>query len=153
MPLINDLLLEFRENAKVLQRFVSPAAHNSRHGRDHRRKNWLEHYQHATQPRVPVAMQVTPNTLLLLHMLGDTIRTQGVIGLPSGTKLLLAANCLPFFKPGGFSLPTFGLSPFMVWEHHQWYRLVTTGVLHVDFDHAGDFGLALLLMSALTVLL
>ena len=148
MPLINDMLLELQENAKVLQRFVAPAAHDSRHGRDYRRKVWLEHYKHATQPRVPVATKVTPNTVLLLYMLGDTIRIQGVTGLPSGTKLLLAANCLPFFNFGGFSLPKFGLSPFMVWEHHQWYRLMTTGVLHVDFDHAGNFRLASLLMFA-----
>ena len=63
---------------------------------------------------------------------------EGITGLPAGTKLLLAANCLPFLKPDGFSLPTFGLSPFMVWEHRQFYRLLTAGFLHADFDHMGE---------------
>ncbi|DBA96327.1 TPA: hypothetical protein ACH3X3_002504 [Trebouxia sp. C0006] len=96
----------------------------------------LRHYRQADQPRVPAPAKVTPNSIVLLLMLFKVIKSiEGITGLPAGTKLLLAANCLPFLKPDGFALPTFGLSPFMVWEHRQFYRLLTAGFLHADFNH------------------
>lgn len=137
MILFADLMLAAQENARSLSRIFAPDGLNRG---DSRRKMWLRHYEHAERPRVPLPMEITPNTLLLLYMFVRTIRMQGVGNgsLPNGTRLLLAANCLPFLKPGGFSSPRFSLSPFMVVEQRQWYRLVTTAFLHVDIDHAGQ---------------
>lgn len=136
MNLFADLMLGAQENARSLSRILAPDGPNKG---DSRRKMWLRHYEHADQPRVPLPMAITPNTVLLLYMFVKTIRIQGVASLPNGTRLLLAANCLPFLKPGGFPSPRFSLSPFMVVEQRQWYRLVTTAFLHVDIDHAGQW--------------
>ena len=134
MAYFADMMLGVQESARSLGRILAPDVRDSR---DSPRKIWLRYYEHADQPRLPMPVAVTPNTLLLLYMFVKTVTTQGVTGLPSGTKLLLAANCLPFLKPGGFPSPQFSLSPFMVVEQRQWYRLVTTAFLHVDIDHAG----------------
>lgn len=136
MNLFADLMLGAQESARSLSRILAPDGPNKG---DSRRKTWLRHYEHADQPRVPLPMAITPNTVLLLYMFVKTIRIQGVASLPNGTRLLLAANCLPFLKPGGFPSPRFSLSPFMVVEQRQWYRLVTTAFLHVDIDHAGQW--------------
>lgn len=140
MALFADLISEVQDHARSLQLFLAPAVQQSTpgYGTDYRRKTWLRHYEHADQPRYPTPMAVTPNTVLLLYMFVKTVRVQGLTNLASGTKVLLAASCLPFLKPGGFPSPKFGLSPFMVWEHRQWYRLLTTAFLHVDIDHARE---------------
>ena len=139
MSFFADLVLGAQENARSLVRTLASDGPNRG---DSRRKMWLRHYEYADRPRVPLPVEITPNTLLLLYMFVKTIRTQqGVASLPNlnGTRLLLAANCLPFLKPGGFPSPKFSLSPFMVVEQRQWYRLVTTAFLHVDIDHAGQW--------------
>ena len=134
-------LSDISEYARSLQQAIAPTARdgNSGHSRDYRRQLWLAHYRYADRPRVPMSTNVTANTALLLYMFGSAFKVQAQAGLPTGTKLLLAANFLPFLKPAGFSLPKYGLSSFMVKEHRQWYRLITAGLLHVDLDHAGQY--------------
>ncbi len=141
MGILTDLLLGFQENERAVRRTLpffrsdGKPRHNSATFRD----AMLRHYRQADQPRVPAPAKVTPNSIVLLLMLFKVIKSvEGITGLPAGTKLLLAANCLPFLKPDGFALPTFGLSPFMVWEHQQFYRLLTAGFLHADFNHMGE---------------
>ena len=136
MSLLDILILRAQDTARSLSRVLAPDGCNSG---DSRRDMWLRHYEHADKPRVPMPVAITPNTLLLTYMFVKTIRAQGVTSVPNGTRLLLAANCLPFLKPGGFPSPKFSLSPFMVVEQRQWYRLITTAFLHVDVDHAGQF--------------
>ena len=135
MTLLADLMLGAQENARSLSRILAPDFLNRG---DSQRKMWLRHYEHAHWPRVPKPVAITPNTLLLLYMFVKAINVQGVGSLPNGTRLLLAANCLPFLKPGGLPSPRFSLSPFMVVEQRQWYRLITTAFLHVDIDHTGQ---------------
>lgn len=135
MTLFADLMLAAQETARSLSQLLAPDGPNRG---DSRRKMWLRYYEHADQPRVPLPAAITPKTVLLLYTFVKTIRIQGVASLPNGTRLLLSANCLPFLKPGGFASPRFSLSPFMVLEQGQWYRLVTTAFLHVDVDHAGQ---------------
>lgn len=140
MDMLTDIFLGFQEHAKAVQRSLPyyRADHEPPHSSAALREAILRHYQNHDQPRVPAPLHLTQNSVLLLYMLWKVVRgIDGITGLPPGTKLLLAANCLPFLKPGGFSLPTFGLSPFMVWEHRQYYRLLTTGLLHANFDHMG----------------
>ncbi len=138
--MLTDLFLGFQERAKAAQRALIFHRTDDKppHSSVSLREAILRHYQQADQPRVPASVHLTQNSFLLLFMLWKVVRgIEGITGLPTGTKLLVAANCLPFLKPGGFSLPAFGLSPFMVWEHKQYYRLVTTGLLHANFDHMG----------------
>lgn len=140
MNILTDLLLSFQQEARTVQRALPffKADDKPRHSSVLFREAMLRHYQQAAQPRVPGPLLWTPNSVLLVFMLLKVTRSvEGLTGMPTGTKLLLAANCLPFLKPGGFSLPAFGLSPFMVWEHRQFYRLLTAGFLHADFDHMG----------------
>ena len=142
MAFIANILLDFQENAAALRHFIGSSARDGKsdHSKDYARKRWLEYYQHAVQPRVPAGItELTPNTIMLLCVLANPTRIQGVTRLPHGTKLLLAATFLPFLKPGGFSLPKLGLSPFMVCEHRQWYRMLTAGFHHVDIEHAGQY--------------
>ena len=102
------------------------------------REALLKHYQQADQPRVPAPVNLTTNSFLLLLMLWKVLRgIEEARHVPIGTIVMVAANCVPFLKPGGFSLPAFGLSPFMVWEHRQYHRVVTSAFLHADFNHMG----------------
>lgn len=150
MDMLTDIFLGFQEHAKAVQRSLPyyRADHEPPHSSAALREAILRHYQNHDQPRVPAPLHLTQNSVLLLYMLWKVVRgIDGITGLPPGTKLLLAANCLPFLKPGGFSLPTFGLSPFMVWEHRQYYRLLTTGLLHANFDHMVSNATSLVISS------
>ncbi|DBB01243.1 TPA: hypothetical protein ACH3X1_001113 [Trebouxia sp. C0004] len=151
MGVLTDLLLGFQGNERAARRTLPFFRSDGmpRYKSLTFREAMLRHYQQADQPRVPAPANVTPNSIVLLLMLFKVIKSvEGITGLPAGTKLLLAANCLPFLKPNGFSLPTFGLSPFMVWEQRQFYRVLTAGFLHADFDHMVSNASSLVISSS-----
>lgn len=72
-------------------------------------------------------------SLLLLRQLVRAVdrgALRGFAGAPGGTKALLLAMCLPFCKADGHAAPLYALQPFMVWEHHELYKLFTSVFLH-----------------------
>lgn len=106
----------------------------------------LERQYRSKLPRVPEAFVTrklftsTPwpmfRTLMTSTKLYLTIRSYGgakAISRPA--KLLAAANIFPFITKDGFSLAANGLQPFMVWEHGQVWRLLTSLFLHNTENH------------------
>ena len=103
------------------------------------RKTMLRRYQAMSHPRVPLSFAPTPNTAILSLMLYSTVVDNGGLShLPRGTQLLMAATCIPYIAPEGVCTMKWGLSPFMVWEHHQRYYLIKRCVwlsrYHIDMQ-------------------
>ncbi len=130
-----ELILVLWAAVKGVQQFVNTADGTAQPHFD--RRELLRQYQEGTQPTVPRTPQPTQESALLVLQLWLSIENGlgGISEIPNGTKLLLAANCLPFLNDTGFSLPIFGHQPFMIWEHKQLYRLVTSTFLHSDLKH------------------
>ena len=110
----------------------------------------LERQYRSNLPRVPEAFVVRKlftsrpwtgiwpvfRTLTLSAHLYLTIRSYGggeAISRPAW--LLAAASTFPFCTKNGFSLAQNGLQPFMVWEHGQVWRLLTSSFLHSTEIH------------------
>ena len=53
----------------------------------------------------------------------------------SNAKTLIALSLAPLLAIHGFSLSAAGVQPFMVCEHHQYSRLLTNLLLHIDVDN------------------
>lgn len=130
-----ELILVLWAAIKGVQQFVNTADGTAQQHFD--RRQLVRQYQEGTQPKVPTTPQPTQGSALLVLQLWLSIENSlgGIPEIPNGTKLLLAANCLPFLNRTGFSLPIFGHQPFMIWEHKQLYRLVTSTFLHSDLKH------------------
>ncbi|DBA66190.1 TPA: hypothetical protein ACH3X2_002573 [Trebouxia sp. C0005] len=130
-----ELILVLWAAIKGVQQFVNTADGAAQQHFD--RRELLRQYQEGTQPKVPTTPQPTQESALLVLKLWLSIENGlgGIPEIPNGTKLLMAANCLPFLNRTGFSLPLFGHQPFMIWEHQQLYRLVTSTFLHSDLKH------------------
>jgi membrane associated rhomboid family serine protease len=130
-----ELILVLWAAVKGVQQFVNTTDGTAQQHFD--RRELLRQYQEGTEPTVPRTPQPTQESALLVLQLWLSIENGlgGISEIPVGTQLLLAANCLPFLNDTGFSLPVFGHQPFMIWEHKQLYRLVTSTFLHSDLKH------------------
>ncbi len=134
-----ELIWVLAAAAQGVQQFLREQSDDQRQqpDPDYLRNALPSRYRQDGRPRIPASPQPTGESALLLSKLWLSLenRAGGLVGIPKGTKLLLAANCLPFLNRNGFSLPVFGQQPFMTWEHKQFYRLVTSIFLHSDLKH------------------
>ena len=83
----------------------------------------------------PGPVNVTKHTDLLWYGIQVLAAVQRAGSTPYCTTALLAASFQPYLKPGGHSARAFGLSPFMVWEERQHYRLFTSAFVHSNLAH------------------
>ena len=94
--------------------------------------------QNNTELRVSRIPRTTFEALSLIAALSEAKKDgtfRALARAPCMTKRLLVVMCLPFCKAGGHAQRLYALQPFMVWEHHELYRLFTSTFLHQDVSH------------------
>ena len=112
----------------------------------YRGRSYLERQYRSESPRVPEAFVIRKlftskpwpgfRTLMTSINLYLTIRSYGGSkAIANPAWLLAAASICPFITKNGFSLASNGLQPFMVWEHGQVWRLLTSTFLHNNENH------------------
>ena len=108
--------------------------------------NDLERQYQSEAPRVPEAFVIRKlfsfrpwpffRTVFTATHLYLTVKGYGGAKAISRPVWLLAtASIAPFVAKDGFSLAVNGLQPFMIWEHGQYWRLLTSLFLHNNENH------------------
>ena len=142
MGFLGDMVRGLEEGAHSISHAVSRLQSSQDHGEQSvyrssaLRKRVLADHHGLRHTRVPDPFHFSQHTALLSFLtLRTVLDAGGLKRLGKGTQILVAATCLPFCIPGGLSLQTNGLSPFMVLEHRQLRRLISSIFLHQDLDH------------------
>lgn len=108
--------------------------------------NDLERQYRSEAPRVPEAFAIRKlfsirprpffrTGLTATHLYLNVRSYGGAKTISKPAWLLAAASVFPFVSTDGFSLAVNGLQPFMVWEHGQFWRLLTSVFLHNNENH------------------
>lgn len=91
--------------------------------------------------RFPDPLKFGPMFAISVALFGQTVmdrvisRPDGHPSLPPGVSVVILANALVFFKPGGVSSAAVSLSPHRVVERREFGRLIRSSLVHIDFQH------------------
>lgn len=91
--------------------------------------------------RFPDPLKFGPMFAISVALFGQTLidrvvsRADGVPNLPLGVSVVILANAVIFFKPGGVSSAAVSLCPHRVVERRELGRLITSAFVHTDFQH------------------